>query len=58
VRRSLRTGELAYYVCAGPAGLPLALLVPPVALVVVATPPAGPLAPATTDGKPPSSHEV
>jgi SRSO17 transposase len=27
VRRSLRTGELAYYVCAGPAGLPLVALV-------------------------------
>jgi SRSO17 transposase len=27
VRRSLRTGELAYYVCAGPAGLPLIGLV-------------------------------
>jgi SRSO17 transposase len=27
VRRSLRTGELAYYVCAGPAGLPLVVLV-------------------------------
>jgi SRSO17 transposase len=26
VRRSLRTGELAYYVCAGPAGLPLVAL--------------------------------
>jgi hypothetical protein len=28
VRRSLTTGELTYYLCAGPAGLPLALLVP------------------------------
>jgi SRSO17 transposase len=27
VRRSLRTGELAYYLCAGPAGLPLVALV-------------------------------
>jgi SRSO17 transposase len=27
VRRSLRTGELAFYVCAGPAGLPLVALV-------------------------------
>src|SRR5215207_4517024 len=27
VRRSLRTGELAYYLCAGPAGLPLIDLV-------------------------------
>ena len=27
VRRSLRTGELAYYVCAGPAALPLVALV-------------------------------
>jgi SRSO17 transposase len=27
VRRSLRTGELAYYLCAGPAGLPLIALV-------------------------------
>jgi SRSO17 transposase len=27
VRRSLRTGELAYYACAGPAGLPLVALV-------------------------------
>jgi hypothetical protein len=27
LRRSLRTGELAYYVCAGPAGLPLVALV-------------------------------
>jgi hypothetical protein len=27
VRRSLRTGELAYYVCGGPAGLPLVALV-------------------------------
>jgi hypothetical protein len=27
VRRSLTTGELAYYVCAGPAGLPLVALV-------------------------------
>jgi hypothetical protein len=27
VRRSLRTGELAYYVCAGPAGLALVALV-------------------------------
>jgi SRSO17 transposase len=27
VRRSLRTGELAYYVCAGPASLPLVALV-------------------------------
>jgi hypothetical protein len=27
VRRSLRSGELAYYVCAGPAGLPLVALV-------------------------------
>jgi SRSO17 transposase len=26
-RRGLRTGELAYYVCAGPAGLPLVALV-------------------------------
>jgi SRSO17 transposase len=27
LRRSLRTGELAYYLCAGPAGLPLVALV-------------------------------
>jgi hypothetical protein len=27
VRRSLRTGELAYYVCAGPVSLPLIALV-------------------------------
>jgi SRSO17 transposase len=27
LRRSLRTGELAYYACAGPAGLPLVALV-------------------------------
>jgi hypothetical protein len=27
VRRSLRTGELAYYLCAGPASLPLVALV-------------------------------
>jgi SRSO17 transposase len=27
VRRSLRTGELAFYLCAGPAGLPLVALV-------------------------------
>ena len=35
VRRSLRTGELAFYACAGPAGLPL------VALVRVAGPAGG-----------------
>jgi hypothetical protein len=27
VRRNLRTGELAFYACAGPAGLPLVALV-------------------------------
>jgi DDE superfamily endonuclease len=56
LRRSLRTGELAYHVCAGPTGLP----------AIRRTGCAGrggdagsrpALAPASTDGKPPSNHE-